>query len=111
MKTVKISGSVQNPFSIVFELGKSAKDYINRSGGFTNDAQKKKTFVQYPNGTTDVTRGFIIKNYPNVKPGSQVIVPKKPEKQAGDSGKWLAIASVVASLAVSVATVVSLSNP
>lgn len=110
MQTVKISGSVQNPFSIVFESNKSAKYYINRSGGFTDDAHKKKTYVQYPNGTTDVTRGFMFKNYPDVKPGSQVIVPKKPEKKVSDSGKWLAFASVIASLAVSVATVVSLSN-
>ncbi len=110
MQTVKITGSIQNPFSVTFETGKSAKYYIDRSGGFNSDAHKKKTYVRYANGTTAVTKGFIIKNYPDVQPGSQIIVPQKPEKQAGDSGRWLAFASVLASLAVSIATVVSLTK-
>ena len=111
MQTVKISGSVQNPFSITYQTGKKAKYYINQSGGFNSDANKKKTYVLYANGTTAVTKSFIFKTYPEVQPGSQIIVPVKPEKKATDSGKWLAFASVIASLAVSVATVVSLSNP
>ena len=110
MQTVKIIGSIQNPFSVTFETGKSAKYYIDRSGGFNSDAHKKKTYVRYANGTTAITKGFIVKNYPEVQPGSQIVVPQKPEKQAGDSGRWLAFASVLASLAVSIATVVSLTN-
>lgn len=110
MQTVKINGSVQNPFSIVFEPGKNAKYYINKSGGFASDAHKKKTYVQYANGATAVTKSFIFRSYPEVQPGSQVIVPKKPEKPAGDSGRWLAFASVLASIAVSVATVVSITK-
>ncbi len=110
IQTVKITGNVQNPFSVTYEEGKSAKYYINLSGGFDSEAHKKKTYVKYANGTTAVTKSFIVRSYPDVQPGSQVIVPKKPEKQVGDSGKWLAFASVIASLAVSVATVVSLSK-
>ena len=110
MQTVKITGSVQNPFSVTYESGKSAKYYIDGSGGFNNDANKKKTFVRYANGTTAVTKGFILKKYPDIQPGSQIIVPQKPEKKATDSGKWLAFASVLASLAVSIATVVSLTH-
>jgi protein involved in polysaccharide export with SLBB domain len=110
MQTVKIIGSIQNPFSVTFETGRSAKYYINRSGGFNSDADKKKTYVKFANGTTDVTKGFIVKRYPEVQPGSQIIVPQKPEKKAGDSGRWIAFASVISSLAVSVATIVSLSN-
>jgi protein involved in polysaccharide export with SLBB domain len=110
MQTVKITGSVQNPFSLTYESGKNAKYYINRSGGFNSDADKKNTYVKFANGTTAVTKGFIFKNYPDVQPGSQIIVPQKPEKKVGDSGRWLAIASVLASLAVSIATVVSLTN-
>jgi len=110
MQTVKITGSVQNPFSITYEDGRHAKYYINRSGGFEARANKKKTYVQYPNGETAVTKGLIIKRYPEVTPGSVVVVPEKPEKQPGDSSRWLAIASALASLAVSIATVVNLTN-
>ena len=105
MQTVKISGSVQNPFSVTFLTGKNAKYYVDRSGGFNSDAHKTKTYVRYANGTTAVTKGFIIKKYPKVQPGSQIIVPQKPEKKAGDSGRWIAWASVLSSLALSAATI------
>jgi len=110
MQTVKITGSVQNPFSITYEDGRHAKYYIDRSGGFEARAHKKKTYVQYPNGETAVTKGLIFKRYPEVTPGSVVVVPEKPERQPGDSSRWLAIASALASLAVSIATVVNLTN-
>lgn len=110
MQTVKITGSIQNPYSITYQTGKSAKYYIDRSGGFNSDAHKQKTYVRYANGTTNVTKGFIIKRYPDVEPGSQIIVPQKPEKNAGDTGKWLAIASTLASIALSTATVISLTR-
>jgi protein involved in polysaccharide export with SLBB domain len=110
MQTIKISGNVQNPFSITFEQGKKAKYYIDRCGGFKSNAKKNKVYVLYANGTTAVRKGFIIKSYPKVQAGSQIIVPKKPEKKIGDSGKWLAFASVIASLAVSIATIANLSK-
>lgn len=105
LPTVKITGSVQNPFSIAYQVGKTAKYYIDRSGGFNTDALKRKTYVRYANGTTAVTKSFLIKNYPEVQPGSQIIVPQKPEKKATDSGKWIAWASVLSSLALSAATI------
>lgn len=105
LPTVKITGSVQNPFSIAFESGKTAKYYIDRSGGFNTDAHKRKTYVRYANGTTAVTKSFLIKNYPEIQPGSQIIVPQKPEKKATDSGKWIAWASVLSSLVLSAATI------
>ena len=110
LPTVKITGSIQNPFSIAFETGKKAKYYIDRSGGFNTDADKKKTYVRYANGTTAVTKGFMIKSYPEVHPGSQIIVPQKPEKKAGDSGKWIAWVSVFSSLALSAATIISITK-
>ena len=110
MQTVKISGNVQNPFSITYQEGKNAKYYINRSGGFDSNAHRKKTFVRFPNGETAVAKGIIFRSYPSVQPGSQIIVPQKPEKQVGDSGRWLAIASALASLAVSIATISNLTK-
>ena len=110
MQTVKITGNVQNPFSIVYEPGKNAKYYINRSGGFADRTDKKRVYVRYPNGSTAVTKGLIFKHYPEVTAGSQVVVPKKPERQAGDSGRWLAIVSALASLTVSIATVVNVTK-
>lgn len=109
MQTVKINGSVQNPYSVSFTKGKKAKYYIDQCGGFDPEAQKHRVYVQHANGYSEPTKSFLgIKSYPEVKPGSQVIVPQKPEKKS--NGQWLAIASVMASLAVSIATVVSLTR-
>ncbi|WP_167619044.1 SLBB domain-containing protein [Maribellus sediminis] len=110
MQTVKITGSVQNPFSITYKSGHNAKYYIERTGGFNSGAHKKKTYVRYPNGETAVTKGVIFKRYPEVTPGSLVVVPEKPEKQPGESGRWLAIATAIASLTVSMATIVNLTK-
>lgn len=110
IQTVKITGSVQNPFSITYESGHNARYYIDRSGGFEARAHRKKTYVQYPNGETAVAKGLIFRRYPEVTPGSVVIVPEKPERQPSDTGRWLAIASAIASLTVSIATIVNLSK-
>ena len=109
MQTVKITGSVQNPFSITFEEGRNAKYYVNRTGGFMSEADKRKTYVQYPNGETAVTKGLILRHYPKVTPGSIVVVPEKPEKER-PQGLWLAIASTMSSMAVAIAAVMRASN-
>lgn len=105
MQTVKISGSVQNPFSVTFEEGENLKYYINKSGGFSTGAMKRKTYVMYPNGSTASTKSFILKKYPEVMPGSQIIVPEKPEKEGMGTGQWLSIASTFSSIALAFAAI------
>jgi hypothetical protein len=65
--------------------------------------------VIYPNGTSASTRGFIFRTVPKVSPGSEIIVPGKPEKKGGDDTmKWISIAGLTSSLAVSIVTLVNL---
>jgi protein involved in polysaccharide export with SLBB domain len=104
---VRISGEILNPIGMAYQSGKGLKYYVNRSGGFSNNAQRRKTFVIYSDGTTQVTHSFFGRNYPTVEPGSQIIVPQKPEKQRIDqTGKWLGIASTMATIAIAIATLV-----
>ncbi len=105
MQTVKVMGSVQNPFSITWEKGKSLKYYIDRSGGFSANAMKRKTYVKYANGATASTKGFFGRNYPEVRPGSQIVVPQKPQKESVGVSQWLSIASAFSSIAVAIAAV------
>ncbi len=110
MQTVKISGTVLNPYSVTYQPGQDAKFYIKQTGGFANRAHKTKVYVKYANGYAAPTKSFLgIKSYPEVLPGSVVIVPEKPEKKPG-TGQWMAIVSVLTSLALSAATIVSLTN-
>ncbi len=103
---VRMSGEIQNPIGLAYEPNRNAKYYVNRSGGFTGNAMKGKTFVIYSEGTTKVTRNFIFRRYPAVEPGSQIIVPQKPEKPKTDNtGKWLALASTMATVMVAITTI------
>lgn len=106
---VRISGEILNPIGLAYQEGKTLKYYINRSGGFGTDAMKRKTFVIYSDGTTQVTRSGLWRNYPAIEPGCQIIVPKKPEKQRVDqTGKWLGIASTMATISIALSTLLKL---
>jgi protein involved in polysaccharide export with SLBB domain len=75
---VKIFGNVQLVSEIPFTRSKGLAYYINAVGGTTSTADKKRIYVVYPNGIASKTRSFIgIKNYPKIKPGSQIVVPQK----------------------------------
>lgn len=100
-----VSGEVLNPIGLSWEKGRGAEYYIERSGGFSSDAKKGKVYVVYSNGTSKVTRRFLFRNFPEVKPGSQIIVPAKPERKPGQGGNWLAITSALSSLALAFAAV------
>ncbi len=101
LRTVIVRGQVLNPNRIVYQKGKTLKYYINQAGGFTADAHKRKTFVQHANGAVEGS----IWGYPKVQPGSEIIVPAKPEREPLSVQAWISMGSVVTSMA---AVVVSL---
>jgi protein involved in polysaccharide export with SLBB domain len=105
LQTVKISGEVLNPSSTVFEHKFNVKQYIHASGGFSLNAKKRKTYVLRPNGASYATRGFIFfRNYPKVTPGSEIIVPTKPDRSMPATA-WVSLGSAVASLAVVISNI------
>jgi hypothetical protein len=72
---VIISGEVQMPQSIVYASNATVYGYIQRSGGFTERAEKKKIVIVRPNG--QVLMGANLK----VSPGDEIMVfPKIDEK-------------------------------
>ena len=109
LQTVKVSGSVLNPLALTYGDHLSLRHYIDRAGGYAPNAKKSKTYVIYPNGTSASTRGFVIRTIPKVSPGSEIIVPEKPEKKGGDNTmKWVSMAGLMSSMAVSIVTLVNL---
>jgi protein involved in polysaccharide export with SLBB domain len=111
LQTVKVSGSVMNPLALTYERRLCLRKYIDLAGGYDDMARKSKTYVIYPNGTTLSTRGFIFRRTPRITPGSEIIVPRKPERRGSDNTmKWITIASAMSSLTIAVATVVNLTK-
>jgi len=79
LQTVRVMGEVLFPTYVGYENGVKLKRYINNAGGFSVQAEKKKVFVLYANGTAKSTRSFLgIRIYPKIQPGSRIVVPEKP---------------------------------
>lgn len=101
--TVKISGDVMFPNTVVYEEGKKLKHYINQAGGYGQRAKKNKAFIVYMNGTVAQAK----RNTP-IEPGCQIIVPTKPENGGVDWSKVLSLTTSVGSLATMAATIYSI---
>ena len=97
---VKVTGNVLLTSEIPYNRGKGFGYYVNAVGGVDNKGWKKKAYIIYPNGQAAVTRSFLVfRSYPKVTPGSQIIVPEKPEVKKMSPGEFVSIAGVLASLA------------
>jgi protein involved in polysaccharide export with SLBB domain len=104
-ESVKVIGNVLLTSEIPYNSGRSINYYLNAVGGTDAKAWKKKAYVVYPNGQASVTGSFLFfKSYPKVTPGSQIIIPEKPETKKMSTGEWVSIGSVMTSLALLIVT-------
>ena len=102
---VKVTGNVLLTSEIPYDPSKGFRYYLNAAGGIDAKGWKKKAYVIYPNGKADVAGSFLfIRSYPRVVPGSQIIVPEKPEVKKMTAGEWVGIGSVISSLALLILT-------
>lgn len=99
LQIVKVTGEVLNPNGIVFMPSKNFKQYINGAGGFTANALKGGAYIKYANGSVESARKFLFfNNYPKVKPGAEILVPKKAERERMTAQSWIGLGTAVASL-------------
>ncbi len=109
LQTVRMNGQLLYPSSTRFDRSRGFRHYISESGGFTKQADKGRAYIVYANGSVDRTNNFLFfKNYPKVKPGAEIIVP---QKQGGLSAQaWIGIGSTLASIALTIVTVINVAN-
>jgi protein involved in polysaccharide export with SLBB domain len=101
LQTVRVSGEVLKPTNIVYKKGKSMRQYINESGGFTYNAHKKRAYIEYANGSIKAAKNFLFfRSYPSVKPGAEIFVPKHPPRDKIGIAGIAGIASALSSVAV-----------
>jgi protein involved in polysaccharide export with SLBB domain len=99
LQTVRVRGELLYPNTVRFDRSNSFRSYIANAGGFGNNARPSKSYVVYANGQVDRARRFLLFTfYPTVEPGSEIIVPKKPEKQRMGAGEIVGITSGAATL-------------
>lgn len=99
LQTVRMRGEVLFPTTARYDLTNRFGSYISKSGGFTDNARKSRSYVVYANGDVKRTNKFIFFNvYPKIEPGAEIIVPAKPERQGLSAQAWIGIASSLATL-------------
>lgn len=108
LQTVKISGEVLSPSSVLYSDSKGFKKYIQESGGFAPKALKRRAYIIYANGATSSTRKFLFfNNYPSVKPGAEIFIPEKEERKNGlSTSEIVAISTGLATIATLIFTVI-----
>ena len=102
---VKVRGEVLFPTQFAFQQDKNMKYYINKAGGYSSTAMRRKSFVLGANGSArKVTKFLFIKSYPKIYAGDEIYVPPHAD---GNNGK-LSVAEKVGiiSAVVSMASVV-----
>ena len=105
INTVKISGAVMYPNTVLYKRGESLRYYINQAGGYGNLAKKKKAYVVYMNGTVSRLKS---RDKKAIEPGCEIIVPSKEEKKRMSAAEILGMGSTTASIAAMIATMVNL---
>jgi protein involved in polysaccharide export with SLBB domain len=104
-ESVKVTGNVLLTSEIPYNKGKGFGYYLDAVGGTDAKGWKKKAYIIYPNGKAAVSSTFFfIRSYPKVLPGSQIVVPEKPEAKKMSTGEWVSIGSVITSIALLIVT-------
>ena len=100
--TVKIAGCVLSPNEVTYESGKTVSYYLEQAGGYSANAKKKKKYMIAMNGHITKVSGRT-----KVEPGSEIIVPEKPERKSNLSN-ILGIATTATSLGTMAASIANI---
>lgn len=96
---VEVRGEVMTPKLVRYDSKNSLKDYIDRSGGFSQQAKKGKAYVVYANGEVSSTKRFLgFKSYPEIKPGALIVVPKKIERKEKSLQELIGVSTALGTL-------------
>lgn len=104
LQTVAINGAVMQNVEVRYREGAGMSYYIDSAGGFTTNAQKGRIYVVYPNGDVDRKKRYLfglINNSPPIEPGTQIIIPAKPERARLTTGEIVSISAAVVGMSTS----------
>ncbi|SRR5579859_2307636 len=108
---ITVLGEVQNPTSHIYRTGLSRDDYLAKSGGITQRADRKRIYIVRANG--DVVAGgrtgwFRRSRSAELRPGDTIVVPLDTERVA-PLPLWTSITTIVYNLAIAILAIHSVS--
>ena len=106
--TVRISGAVLYPNTVIYVPGKSYRYYVDAAGGFSNNARRNKAFIIYMNGMARPASGGSTSYSSKIEPGCEIVVPEKGAKAGMSTAEMMSLATSATSLTTMVATLVNL---
>ena len=106
---VRVNGEVLYPSAVVYSGNKTFKAYVLNAGGYSPMALKRGGYIVYPNGTVKGTRKFLwFNSHPEVKPGSEIFIPKKLPPRTDTGQQILGYTTGLASLGAIILGIISL---
>src|SRR5881394_429410 len=98
--TVKVTGAVNAPSSLLWRRGADLDYYLSAAGGLAASADGGRVSVRYANGDARTKRHWLFfSSKPTPGPGSEVSVPTKPPSEKVNTVALMgAIASILTSL-------------
>lgn len=102
VNTVRISGNVMYPNTVVYNPEMNVRDFVRMAGGYGFRAKRSKAYVVYMNGTVGRASRF---RKDVLQPGCEIIVPEKKKADGKALQSILGIATTSASLATMIATI------
>ena len=97
--TITIRGEVLYPNTVVYQDDKNLKYYIEQAGGYTDKAKKKNVYAVNMDGTVT-----IVKKAKDIKPGAQIVVPTKEEREKLNFTQYISIFTTIAMMGSVIAT-------
>jgi protein involved in polysaccharide export with SLBB domain len=104
---ITILGEVQSPTSHVYQAGLTRDDYIAKSGGATQKADRKRIYVVRANGDviSGERRGWFRRSQSiQMRPGDTIVVPLDTERVRA-LPLWQAVTTIIYNLAVALLAV------
>ena len=97
--SVKVSGAVNSPGSVLWRQGANLSYYVSAAGGYAQQARKGQVSVRFANGEVRTRRGGLFGSDPTPGPGSEVFVPAEDPnaKKTDYVSLFGAIAQILAS--------------
>lgn len=107
---VYVYGEIPSQGTVRFQDNEDFEYYINRKGGFSNNADKRGIFILHPNGetikTTQARNLFMSQGKKKVEiyPGSIIFVPRETTNAIQATQKAQAYAAILGNIGVSLAS-------